>query len=301
MSQPMTENLLAAAGGLDALPDEEILSRLYHAQINAIDMVRQALPQLINGARIMAQAIQTGGDLVYAGAGSSGLMASADAMELHGTFGISPKRIHILMAGGMPSDARMPGNTEDDVDEAAQAAEIIGARDAVIVVSASGSTPYAMEIARASKARGAATICIANNEAAQLFEFATISVCLPTAGELIAGSTRMGAGTAQKVALNMMSTLMGIQLGHVHDGMMVNLHADNEKLQARAVGMVSRIAGISEDNALVYLNSAGGSVKQAVLLASGIESLQQANDLLELSKQHLRVALELVNTGKLAG
>ena len=298
MAAPLTETLLPAANGLDALADEEILSRLHRAQVDAIGVVRQALPEIGKAARLMSQALQAGGSLIYAGAGSSALMASADATELHGTFGITPERIHILMAGGLPRDASMPGDTEDDTAEAAKAAEIITAPDAVIIVSASGRTPYAIAVAKAAKSCRAETICIASNRDAPLFKYATVAVCLPIAGELVAGSTRMGAGTTQKVALNMMSTLMGIHLGHVHDGMMVNLHADNEKLQARAVGMVSHIAGIAEDSALAYLSKAGGSVKQAVLLAAGAESLDQANTLLEQSKQHLRVALDLVNAGK---
>jgi N-acetylmuramic acid 6-phosphate etherase len=301
MAQSLTETLLPAADGLDALPDAEILSRLHRAQVDAVDVVRQALPEIGEASQLMSHAVQTGGSLIYAGAGSSALMASADAIELHGTFGISTERIRILMAGGLPRNANMPGDTEDNVGEASRAAEIIAKGDVVIIVSASGRTPYAMTVAKAAKTCGAETICIANNQSAPLFEYASVAVCLPITGELIAGSTRMGAGSAQKVALNMMSTLMGVHLGHIHDGMMVNLHADNEKLQARAVGMVSHIAGIAEDSALAYLSRAGGSVKQAVLLAAGVESLEKTNTLLEQSKQHLRVALDLVNAGKFAG
>ncbi len=289
--KPQTESLLPAASGLDALADNEILSRLHQTQVDAVNKVKKALPQLAEGAHIMSRTIRSGGSLIYAGAGSSALMASADAMELPGTFGIAPERIHILMAGGLPKDANMPGSTEDDVEEAIEAANIVAKGDAVIIVSASGNTPYAVAVAKAARARKAATICIANNQSAQLFEYASVAVCLPITGELIAGSTRMGAGSAQKLALNLMSTLMGIHLGHIYDGMMVNLQADNQKLMARAVAMVSHIAGISEDRALTFLDRAGGSVKQAVLLACGVESIEQANALLDESNQHLRGAL----------
>jgi len=294
MGQSSTESMLASASGLDALPDEDILGRLHQAQVDAVATVRKALPNLAAGARCMSHSLVSGSSLVYAGAGSSALMASADAMELSGTFGIDINQVRILMAGGLPKDASMPGNTEDDTEEAINASRVITAGDTVIAVTASGSTPYTVEIARIARQRGASTICIANNRDARIFDYATVAICLPSAGEVIGGSTRMGAGSAQKTALNIMSTLMGIQLGHVYDGMMVNLHADNEKLRARALGMVCRITDIPSEQALTCLETAGGQVKPAVLLAAGIESMPEANALLEKSKGHLRAALDFM-------
>ncbi len=295
MAQPLTETMLATAAGLDALADDEILDRLLQAQVAAVATVHEALSEIAAGARCMSQALLSGRSLVYAGAGSSALMASADAMELAGTFGIDTRHVHILMAGGLPTDANMPGSTEDDIKEATNAASAIVTGDAVVAVTASGSTPYAVEIAKIAQERGASTICIANNRDAAIFDHATIQVYLPSAGEVIGGSTRMGAGSAQKAALNMMSTLMGIHLGHIYDGMMVNLHADNEKLKLRALGMVCRIADVSVEQALACLDNSDGQVKPAVLLAGGVESLPQANALLEQSKGHLRNALNLIH------
>ncbi len=294
MAQPLTETMLPTAAGLDALPDEEILGRLHQAQVDAIASVSEALPEIAAGARCMSQSLLDGKSVVYAGAGSSALMASADAMELAGTFGIDTKHVHILMAGGLPKDANMPGSAEDDTEEANNAARVIDAGDTAIFVTASGNTPYAVEIARIAQQRGASTICIANNRDAVIFDYAKVVVYLPSLGEVIGGSTRMGAGSAQKAALNMMSTLMGIHLGHVYDGMMVNLHADNEKLKARALDMVGRIAEVPVEQALVCLDNANGQVKPAVLLAAGVESLPQAKVLLEQSKGCLRAALDLI-------
>ncbi len=287
-----TENLHEAATGLDTLSIGEIAVRLHAAQADASAAVAPAIPQLAEAAGLMADTVRSGGRLVYAAAGSSGLMAMADALELPGTFGLPPSGLRILMAGGLPSGLAMPGDVEDDITDAAAAARSILAGDAVIVVSASGSTPFAVEIARQAQERQAQVIGIANDAKASLFEHADLAICLPTSPELVAGSTRMGAGTAQKIALNIMSTLMGVLLGHVHDGMMVNLVADNDKLRRRAEHMVCRIANVSEDAARRHLEAAEGAVKQAVLLAAGARSLAQADQLLINSNGHLRPALE---------
>ncbi|MDI3337310.1 N-acetylmuramic acid 6-phosphate etherase [Defluviimonas aestuarii] len=290
MPSAATERLHTAAKGLDVRPGCEVLDALLAAQISAVDSVRNALPDLEAGAEIMADAIRAGHRLVYAGAGSSSLMANADGIELPGTYGIPSNRILLLMAGGLPIDANMPGATEDDIHEAEKAAMAIRAGDAVIAVTASGSTPYAVAVAVAAKVKGAKIIAVANNPGAPIFGHADVAICLPTPPEVIAGSTRMGAGTAQKVALNLMSTLMGIRLGQVHDGMMVGLVADNAKLRARAQAMVMEIAGVDGDTAARALASADGAVKPAVLIAKGANPDEAAN-LLTSSDNNLRAAL----------
>jgi N-acetylmuramic acid 6-phosphate etherase len=291
MKMRTTELLHDAAKGLDTLPAVDAACLLAEGQAAAAAVVKAAASPIAEGGLLMAKAIRGGGNLVYAAAGSSGLMAAADGMELPGTFGIPTSRIRILMSGGLPTDARMPGHTEDDTEEAARAASFIGPDDTVITVSASGSTPYALEIARRAIATGANVIAIANNEGAPLFQHAHVAICLSTPPELVAGSTRMGAGTAQKIALNMMSTTMGIALGHVHDGMMVNVQADNAKLRDRATGMVARIANVSEEDARARIDETNGAVKLAVLLAAGAETRAAADALLSENEDHLRAAL----------
>ena len=295
MTERRTEQMHDAARGLDARPPVEIAQILLDGQIAALESLHGTTDAIARGGQIMADAIRSGAQLVYAAAGSSGLMALADACELAGTFGLDPAKTHILMAGGLPRDAAMPGDTEDDTAEADAAARVIGAGDAVIVVSASGRTPYALTVARIARDRGARVIAIANNPGAPLFEGADVAICLPTPPEVIAGSTRMGAGTAQKAALNMMSTVMGVSLGHVHDGMMVNLRADNGKLRDRAARMVSEIAGIPADAARAALATSGGRVKPAVLLAAGAETVNEADTLLKAADGQLRAALAAMN------
>ncbi len=295
MREAGTERLHPLAEGLDALPGSEVLDRLLSAQAEALAAVRPALPALDAGAELMARAVAAGGALIYAGAGSSALMAMADALELPATFGLPPGSVGILMAGGLPRAAAMPGASEDDMAAAESDAGIIRPGDVVIAVTASGSTPYALAVARAARARGASVIAIANNRGAAIFAAADICVCLATPPEIVAGSTRMGAGTAQKAALNLMSTLMGIRIGAVHDGMMVSVVADNAKLKDRARAMVETIAGTDAATAGAALAQTGFAVKPAVLVARGLTAGDAARALAE-SGGNLRAALARTQT-----
>lgn len=290
MSAPTTEQMHPAARGLDLLPDAAILAHLIDGHKAALEAVSPAIPQIAAAARLMAETLHGAGRLYYAGAGSSALMAVSDGLELHGTFGIATDRVVLLMAGGLPRDSRMPGDTEDDAAAALRDAAAIGAGDLVIAVAASGTTPYPIAVAKAARAKGARVIAIANVTAAPIFDRADIAICLPTPPEVLAGSTRMGAGTAQKAALNMISTLAGIRLGQVHDGRMVGLVADNAKLRARAALVVADLAGVTADQAAAALAAAGGAVKPAILIARGAGA-GQAAALLDDNDGILRAAL----------
>jgi N-acetylmuramic acid 6-phosphate etherase len=288
MLLPATEQRHPAAMGLDALPPDRILHHILAQARASLASIEGALPQIDAAATLVAGALRMGNKLIYAGAGSSALMACADGLELPGTYGVNPDQIVLLMAGGLPTDARMPGDTEDDVAQAMVAAKVISAGDVVIAVTASGSTPFAMAIAQAAQTKIAKVIAIANTDTATIFAHSDVEIALPTPPEVIAGSTRMGAGTAQKVALNMISTLAGIKLGQVHDGLMVGVVADNAKLRNRAAGIVAQIAGVSDAQAQAALHAAHGDVKPAILMARGID-LSTARAL--LATQTLRQAL----------
>lgn len=291
MSQKATEARHGKAEGLDTRAPEDVLALLASGQQDAARAIDAAIPALADAAELVADALRSGAKLVYAAAGSSGLMAMADALELPGTYGIPREQIALLLAGGLSSLGDMPGAPEDDVLLAEQDASVITEGDCVLAVSASGSTPYVLKIAEIARSRGVNVVAIANNPGARLFEGADVSVLLETPPEVVAGSTRMGAGTAQKLAFNMLSTLAAIRLGHVHDGHMVNLRADNEKLRIRAAGMVAEIAGIGFDEAREWFGQADGSVKVAVLLAAGAADADAARELLNRSGQVLRKAL----------
>lgn len=293
VSSRRTETLHSAALGLDTKSPDEVLALLAAGQAEAARSASTAIADVARGAAAAAEAIEAGGRLVYAAAGSSGLMALADALELPGTYGIKREQIVVLLAGGAEALVNMTGGPEDDGEAARHAIEqlALDSRDCVIGITASGQTPYPIEALRAAKANGAKTIGFANNPDTLILETADVAICLPTPPEVIAGSTRMGAGTAQKIALNMLSTMMAIHLGHVHDGFMVNVVADNIKLRQRAQGIVAAIAGTGEERAASALQMSSGAVKPAVLVAAGAGDLGAAEALLVKHKGRLRLAL----------
>ncbi|WP_282168922.1 N-acetylmuramic acid 6-phosphate etherase [Ruegeria atlantica] len=292
MTLPPTEQLHPDANKLD--PQDPVASAraLVEGQIAAAASARGALDAIARGGNAMAQTIRAGGVLHYVAAGSSGLMAAADAQELGGTFSIPANQLRIHMAGGLPTGVEMPGGAEDEADGLADALSTLQPTDTIIAVSASGSTPYTLTASNLAQSQGATVIGIANNAGSPLLESADIPILLATPPELISGSTRMGAGTAQKIALNMLSSLMALQLGHVHGGMMVNLRADNEKLRARATGIVARIAKVDTKKAKLALDAANGDVKPAVLVAARGISPKDASAVLDASGGVLNSALE---------
>jgi N-acetylmuramic acid 6-phosphate etherase len=299
MALTETEKTHLSAKGFDLRPPFEALDILATAQMGAAWSVRSAIREIAHASELMADAIAAGGRLAYAAAGSSALMALADGLELPGTYGIPRERIKILIAGGLAALTDLLGATEDDEVQAARDVNEagLGAGDVLIAISASGSTPYALAAAAAARSRGATVIGIANNRGATLFDAADVGICLPTPPEVIAGSTRMGAGTAQKIALNMLSTMMATRLGHVHDGYMVNVLADNLKLRSRARRIIADVAGVEEDEAGGWLDRAEGSVKAAILMAAGADDLATARILLERTHDRLRPALSMLRAG----
>ncbi|WP_170573294.1 N-acetylmuramic acid 6-phosphate etherase [Ruegeria atlantica] len=291
MTLPQTEQLHPNAALLNRGDLITSARALAEGQIAAAAVVRDALGNIAQGAKAMANTIREDGVLHYVAAGSSGLMAAADALELGGTFSIPPARLRIHMAGGLPTGAEMPGGAEDATDGLLEALGQEQGMDTIIAVSASGSTPYTIAAANIAQTYGATVIGIANNAGSPLLEAADIPILLATPPELISGSTRMGAGTAQKIALNMLSSLMAVELGHVHKGMMVNLRADNDKLRGRAVGIVARIAEVDADTAKHALDIAGGDVKPAILIAAQGVSPEQAHARLQATDGILSIAL----------
>jgi N-acetylmuramic acid 6-phosphate etherase len=293
MAGKQTEARHPQADGLDLRSDDAILALLAEGQAEAARSAGAAGLDIARAAALAAGAIRTGGRLIYAAAGSSGLMALADALELPGTYGVPRERIVVLFAGGQEALIDMRGGPEDDGAAAREAVVALAPtpRDCLIAVTASGQTPYPLAAVEAARQAGAHTIGIANNRGAPLFNLVDVGICLETPPEVIAGSTRMGAGTAQKIALNMLSTLMAIRLGHVHDGFMVNVVADNAKLRMRARSIVMSVTGAGAEAADAALAASDGAVKPAILIASGAPSLAEAQRLLAMHEGHIRPSL----------
>ena len=294
-----TEQIHAKAKGLDKLEGKEILAILLDSQVEAAKCVLPAIEPIERGARAMAEAIINGNKLVYAAAGSSGLQAMADGLEITPTFGIPISQIRILRAGGLEDMSRPKGEMEDSEEAAIKDGQIIESGDCVICLAASGNTNYPVTIMEICKKRGATTIGIANNPNTKLLENSDIPILLSTPPEVIAGSTRLGAGTAQKIALNMMSSCMGVYLGNVMDGMMVNLIANNAKLFKRSEEIVMNITGCNRHQAVQSLKKSKGAVKIAILLIEGAKTLNEAKHFLDQEMQNLRRAISAMRAEKI--
>jgi N-acetylmuramic acid 6-phosphate etherase len=299
MNMQRTEQIHEKANGLDKLEGAEILAILLDSQVEAAKCVLPAIEPIERGARAMADAIINGNKLIYAAAGSSGLQAMADGLEITPTFGIPISQIKILRAGGLEDMSRPKGEMEDSEEAAIKDGKIIEAGDCVICLAASGNTNYPVTIMEICKKLGATTIGIANNPDTKLLENSDIPILLPTPPEVIAGSTRLGAGTAQKIALNMMSSCMGVYLGNVMDGMMVNLIANNTKLFKRSEEIVMNITDCNRHQAAQSLKKSKGSVKLAILLIEGAKTLNEAKHFLDQEMQNLRRAISALRAEKI--
>jgi N-acetylmuramic acid 6-phosphate etherase len=250
---------------LDLWETAEAAEALWDGQMAAIAALRPALPALAAAADAAAGRLVKGaGRLIYAGAGTSGRLAALDGAELPPTFAWPPERTALLIAGGTASLLRAAEGAEDDT-KAAQAMEA-GSSDVLIALAASGGTPFTVAALAAARAQGALTIGIANSPGAPLLAAADHAILIETGAEAIAGSTRMKAGTAQKAALTLLSTLIMIRLGRVHAGRMIEMRPTNAKLLARARRMVAELTGCDADAAAKTLEEAEGSTKLASLM-----------------------------------
>lgn len=289
-----TESFDDAYRDLDARPDGEILDRLLGAQERALAAVRAALPEIEAAAGAVAARMRANPDgrLIYCGAGTSARLGVQDGVELVPTYGWPHARLGWLVAGGLSALTRTAEGAEDDADHAArEVAELaVGPGDAVIALSASGVTPYTLAACRAARSAGALTVGIANNTASALADAAEFPITADSGPEAIAGSTRMSAGTAQKVVLNLLSTLAMIRLGRVYGGLMVDVIASSEKLRERAVRIVTEAAGTDEATARAALAATGGAAKPAILVARGLDAAA-AEQLLDAQGGDLRRAL----------
>lgn len=289
-----TETQLDAYLGLDTWGDEDILAALARSQRRAVDCVSHSFISIARAADSLVAGLRAGGRLVYAGSGSAIRQGIVDGAELPATFGLPVERLAYLVAGGRKAVFDGTGATEDDRAEAVRDAHALGlgAADRMIAISASGSTPYTVAAAEIAVDAGTPVIGIVNNAGSLLGRLAQHEIFLDSGPEVVAGSTRMAAGTAQKCALNLLSTLAHIRLGAVHDGLMVSVRADNSKLKARACSIVSRIANVDQTRAHRALEAAEGDVKPAVLLCAGAKDVATARELIRRTDGNLRLALE---------
>jgi N-acetylmuramic acid 6-phosphate etherase len=277
---------------LDSWSAAEMIAAMYEEQVAAAAQVRGALPAITAAVDDAVPALQRGGRIVYAGAGTSGRIGVQDGSELPPTFDWPSDRVVFAMAGGLDALVRSVEGAEDNEAAGAQAMidAKIGANDVVIGIAASGTTPFTVGALRAASTAGAVTIAVANNPDAPLFEVARHRILADTGSEVIAGSTRMKAGTAQKIVLNLFSTAVMVKMGRVYRGLMVDMRARNAKLRRRAQAIVGEIVGCADSDAARYLEQADGEVKTAILIGFGL-SRSDATQLLQRSGGNLRTAI----------
>ena len=278
---------------LDSWSASEMIAAMYEAQLEAAGAVRPALGAIAAAVEDAVPALQRGGRIVYVGAGTSGRIGVQDGAELTPTYDWPEDRLVFAMAGGLDALVRSSEGAEDNEATGTKAMmeAKFGTNDVVIGVAASGTTPFTIGALRAATAAGAVTIAVANNPGAPLFETARHRILVDTGSEVVAGSTRMNAGTAQKIVLNLFSTAVMVKLGRVYRGMMVDMRARNAKLRRRAQAMVSKIARCTESDAARHLEDAKGDVKTAVLIGLGLGH-SEAVQLLKRNGGNLRAAIK---------
>ncbi|MBV9970213.1 MAG: N-acetylmuramic acid 6-phosphate etherase [Xanthobacteraceae bacterium] len=290
-----TERLSPRYSGIDTWDPSDVLDAMIDGQFSAVAAVRGARGAIERAALGIEAQLRDGGRLIYTGAGTSGRLAVQDGAELMPTFSWPNDRLLLFIAGGDEALLRAKEGAEDELGNAVDLVRRhdIGPNDALIAVAASGTTPFTLACLREARARGALTVGIANNPGTPILDEAECPICLETGPEPVAGSTRMNAGTAQRIALSLISTLVMIRLGKVYAGLMVDVQASNAKLLERREKMVHHLTGGTSDEVRDALAQAQGSVKLAVLLLKGCD-LEEAERVLDRAGGQLRAALALV-------
>ncbi|MGF1544260.1 MAG: N-acetylmuramic acid 6-phosphate etherase [Parvularculaceae bacterium] len=293
-----TESISERYVDLDRWPTEAAVEAMLEGQFAAVAAVSGETSAIAAAANAAADRLRAGGRLLYAGAGTSGRLAVQDGVELVPTFGWPAERLGFAIAGGFAALTTSAERAEDDPSAAKSdvRALSVSADDVLIAVAASGRTPYTLAAVETANAAGALTIAVVNNRPSPVLDAADIGVCAETGPEIVAGSTRMKAGTAQKVILNLISTAAMIRCGRVYKGLMVDMSISNDKLRRRAEAMIERLAHASPEAAARALNAAEGDVKIGVLTALGAP-LSRAREILTDAGGDLRAAVDRLAAG----
>jgi N-acetylmuramic acid 6-phosphate etherase len=278
---------------LDQYPTTELVNALVDDQLNAVNAVRAAGPRIAAAVAAALPRMEAGGRLIYVGAGTSGRLGLLDSVELYPTFSWPHGRAVALLAGGGKAMFVAVEGAEDDIAQGAADLRAVDVckDDVVLLIAASGATPYVLGALRAARELGALTIGFANNTDAPVANEAEIGVTLDTGPEIISGSTRLKAGTSQKIALNTFSSALMVRLNKVYGNLMVDLKATNAKLVRRAVRLTSFATGADEEAARAVLEQCDFHVKTAIVALSKQTNVEQARALLDAARGSVRQAL----------
>lgn len=290
----VTETPNSASQGLDTKSAIEIARIINHEDAKIAAAVKKALPEIAVVIDIVARALRDGGRLIYVGAGSSGRIAALDASECPPSYSTLPQQIQYIMAGG-PKALASASDVNEDSPELGQrdiARRRPTRKDIVIGVSASGSTPYVVGAVEYARARGSITAAVTCNNGTPLAQVSETTIVVEVGPEVVSGSTRMKAGTAQKMVLNMITTGAMTRLGYVYDNLMVNVHMKNAKLVERGIRVLMKVCDIDRDTAIRTIKSAGKSIPIAVVMLKANVDKMEAVRRLAKADGNVRLAIE---------
>jgi len=286
----LTEQKNQNTMNIDQLSTAEIAARINAEDRTVADAVARAMPHIVAAIDAIYERMNTGGRLFYVGAGTSGRLGILDAVECVPTFSTPPELVQGVMAGGIPALVNSVEGVEDDPEAGANELKSRGLTggDVVMGIAASGRTPFVIGALNYARSVGARTIAIACNDPAPVLDAAEIAIPLITGAEVIAGSTRMKAGTAQKMTINLISTAVMIKLGKVYGNLMVDVQVKNEKLRDRARRIVAEIGNVDMERSTVLLNESRNEVKTAIVMARRGVNADEARELLKAAGGVLR-------------
>jgi N-acetylmuramic acid 6-phosphate etherase len=289
-----TERINPRSENLDQLSSTEIAHIINQEDKSVPVAIEAALPKIAEGIDAIAAAFRNGGRLIYVGTGTSGRLGALDSSECPPTFNADPKMVQYVIAGG---DAALGHAVESSEDSPTLGRKDIaqkrpGKKDVVCGLAASGRTPYTVAALEYAREKGAKTICVTANPSSPIMKAADIAIAVDVGPEVVAGSTRMKAGTMQKLVLNMLSTGAFTKVGYVYGNLMVNVHLKNKKLVERGIGIVQRITGIEYEAALKLLEDSVGSVPTALVMHATGENRRDAEKRLRKAGNNLRKAID---------
>ena len=289
-----TERQNEASEGFDTKSALEIARIINAEDAKVASAVKKALPEIAQVIDVVARCLRDGGRLIYVGAGSSGRIASLDAAECPATFSTQPAQVQYIMCGGPKALASAADVNEDSPDMGQRdiAKRRPTRKDIVIGISASGRTPYVVGAVEYARKLGSQTAAITCNQGTRLADAADICIVAEVGPEVITGSTRLKASSAQKMITNMITTGAMTRLGYVYDNLMVNVHMKNEKLVERGIGVLQRVTGVDREQAIRTIKSAGKSIPIAVVMLKANVDKMEAVRRLQVSDGNVRRAIE---------
>ena len=293
LNQLATEQSNPASADLDRKSSLEIARIINSEDSTVAAAVKRTLPQIAKAIDLIADSLRKGGRLIYVGTGTSGRIAAIDAVECPPTFNAKPDTVQFIIAGGPEALGAAVESNEDSAEtgECEMAKRKPGKNDVVVGIAASGRTPFTIAAVRYARREGARTVAVVCNRNSALEKAASIGIVIETGAEVISGSTRMKAGTAQKMVLNMLSSGAFTRIGYVYGNLMINVRPKNHKLAVRTVAILQRAATISADEAELALNAAAGNLPTALVMLKARVGLDSADRALKAARGHVRQAI----------